>query len=179
MLADWLTIRVGTESVGIDGVGHRKQAGWVLKFSSIDKSPYKERQMKLRRIALISVLVFSSIAVVSTVKALDLNGSWATAASACNQVFVKKDGAISFRQDSDQYGGGFIVEGDKVRGQMQTCTITRRKEEGNVVHMVAKCADEIMMSNVQLSAKIIDANTIARVFPGMPEFTLSYSRCPM
>jgi hypothetical protein len=62
---------------------------------------------------------------------------------------------------------------------MQTCTINRRKVEGNVIHMVAKCADDIMTSNVQFSAKIIDDNTIARIFPGMPEFTLSYSRCPM
>jgi hypothetical protein len=123
--------------------------------------------------------MFSSIAAVSSVKAVELSGSWATALSACGQVFVKKDGAISFRQDSDQYGGGFIVEGDRIRGQMQTCTITRRKEEGNVVHMIAKCADDIMTSNVQLSAKVIDNNTIARIFPGMPEFTLSYSRCPM
>jgi hypothetical protein len=135
--------------------------------------------MKSRRLAAVSVLVFGSIAVVSAVKAVELNGSWATASSACGKVFIKKDGAISFRQDSDQYGGGFILESDKIRGQMQTCVITRRKEEGNVVHMVAKCADDIMTSNVQLSAKVIDDNTIARIFPGMPEFTLSYSRCPM
>jgi hypothetical protein len=83
-----------------------------------------------------------------------------------------------FRQDSDRYGGGFIVDGDKIRGQMQTCTLTRRKEEGNIIHMIAKCADDIMLSNVQFSAKIVDDNTIARIFPGMPEFTLSYSRCP-
>jgi hypothetical protein len=61
---------------------------------------------------------------------------------------------------------------------MQTCTINRRKEDGNVIHMVAICANDIMASNVQFSAKIIDDNTIARIFPGMPEFTLSYSRCP-
>jgi hypothetical protein len=135
--------------------------------------------MKSRRLGAVSVLVFGSIAVVSPVKAADLSGSWATASSVCNKVFIKKDGAISFRQDSDQYGGGFVLEGDRIRGQMQTCTITRRKEEGNVVHMVARCADSIMTSNVQLSAKIIDDNTIARIFPGMPEFTLSYSRCLM
>lgn len=135
--------------------------------------------MKLRKFAAVSALSFSWIAPVSTVNALELNGSWATASSACSKVFIKKDGAISFRQDSDQYGGGFILEGDRIRGQMQTCVITRRKEEGNVVHMVAKCADDIMTSNVQLSAKVIDDNTIARIFPGMPEFTLSYSRCPM
>ena len=63
----------------------------------------------------------------------------------------------------------YILEGDKLRGQKQTCTITRRKEEGNVIHMVAKCADDIMTSNVQFSAKVIDENTIARIFPEMPK----------
>lgn len=134
--------------------------------------------MKSRMLVLVSTMAAGWIAVASPAEAIDLNGSWATDPSACGKVFLKKDGAISFRQDSDQYGGGFILEGDKVRGQMQTCTVTRRKEEGNVIHMVAKCADDIMTSNVQLSAKVIDDNTIARIFPGMPEFTLSYSRCP-
>ena len=135
--------------------------------------------MKSRVLVLVPALAAGWIALVSSAKAFEFNGSWATAPSACGQVFVKKDGAISFRQDSDQYGGGFILEGDRVRGQMQTCTINRRKVEDNVIHMVASCADDIMASNVQFSAKIIDDNTIARVFPGMPEFTLSYSRCPM
>jgi hypothetical protein len=135
--------------------------------------------MKLRVLALISVLASSWIALGTPAKAFELTGSWATAPSACSQVFIKKDGAISFRQGSDQYGGGFILEGDRVRGQMQTCTISRRKEEGSVIHIVAKCADDIMTSNVQFSAKIVDDNTIARIFPGMPEFTLSYSRCQM
>jgi len=130
-------------------------------------------------IALVPALAVSWIALGTSAKAFELDGAWATAASACSQVFIKKDGAISFRQDSDQYGGGFIMEGDRVRGQMQTCTINRRKEDGNVIHMVAMCANDIMTSNVQFSAKIIDDNTIARIFSGMPEFTLSYSRCPM
>jgi hypothetical protein len=130
-------------------------------------------------LARLVTLVSSCIVLGSPASAFELSGTWATSSSACNQVFIKKDGAIAFRQDSDQYGGGFILEGDRVRGQMQTCTINRRRVEGNVIHMVARCADDIMTSNVQFSAKIIDDNTIARIFPGMPEFTLSYSRCPM
>lgn len=46
--------------------------------------------------------------------------------------------------------------------------------------MLAACASDIMASNIQFSAKIIDANAIARIFPGMPdELSISYSRCPM
>src|SRR6185312_8849263 len=69
-------------------------------------------------------------------------------------------------------------QGDNVHGQMQACTIKARKEDGNVVHMIAACADQIMTSNVQFSAKIIDENTITCTFPGMPEFSINYSCCP-
>lgn len=135
--------------------------------------------MKSRALVVASTLVTIVPIVCTPVTAVEISGSWATDPSACSKVFIKKDGAVSFRQESDQYGGGFIVEENRIRGQMYTCTISRRKEEGDVIHMVAKCADDVMASNVQLSAKVVDANTIARIFPGMPEFTLSYSRCPM
>jgi hypothetical protein len=135
--------------------------------------------MKPRARGLVPTLAAGLIALGASANASEITGSWATSPSSCGQVFVKKDGAISFRQDSDKYGGGFILEGEKIRGQMQSCTISRRKQDGNVIHMIAKCADDIMTSNVQFSAKVIDDNTIARIFPGMPEFTLSYSRCPM
>jgi hypothetical protein len=63
---------------------------------------------------------------------------------------------------------------------MQACTIKTRKEDGNIVHMLASCASDIMLSNVQFSVKIADDNTIVRYFPGMPEnLSINYSRCPM
>ena len=134
--------------------------------------------MKSRALTLVSTLASSWIFFGNPAKAFELDGSWTTDPSVCSKVFTKRDGAISFRQDSDQYGGGFIVEGNRIRGQLQSCTVSRRKEEGSVVHIVAKCADDIMTSNVQLSAKVINDNTIERIFSGMPEFTLRYSRCP-
>ena len=135
--------------------------------------------MKIKQLMLVTICAASWTALASPVSATDLNGSWATDASVCNKVFVKKGEGISFAQDSDQYGGGFILEGNKVRGQMQTCTIKARKEDGNVVHMLAACASDIMASNIQFSARVIDDNTIARIFPGMPdELSIRYSRCP-
>jgi hypothetical protein len=138
-----------------------------------------ENHMKRRACLLVPTLAIAWSALAIPANALEITGSWATSPSSCGQVFMKKDGAISFRQDSDQYGGGFILEGDKIRGQMQTCTVSRRKEDGNVLHIIARCADDIMASNVQFSAKVVDDNTIVRIFPGMPDLTLSYSRCPM
>jgi hypothetical protein len=135
--------------------------------------------MKIKRPILVTVCTASCLAFGSPVFAVDLSGSWATDASVCNKVFVKKGDTVAFAQDSDQFGGGFILEGNKVRGQMQSCAIKARKEDGNMVHFLAACASDIMASNVQFSARVIDDNTIARIFPGMPdELSIKYSRCP-
>lgn len=135
--------------------------------------------MNIKRVALATICATICIVFGSPVLAIDLNGSWATDASVCNKVFVKKGDMISFVQDSDQFGGGFVIEGNKVRGQLQSCTIKARKEDGNTIHFLASCASDIMASNVQFSAKLIDDNTIARIFPGMgDELSIKYSRCP-
>jgi hypothetical protein len=109
----------------------------------------------------------------------DLTGVWATDANVCNKLFVKNDNRVSFAKDSDQYGNGFIIEGREIRGQLSTCRIKSTKEVGEVTHMVAACATDIMLSDVQLSARLIDANTISRMFPDMPELDIRYYRCSM
>jgi hypothetical protein len=69
--------------------------------------------------------------------AFDLNGTWTTDESNCNKVFVKKNNKISMTRNSDIFGGGFIVEGNQIRGQAKTCKLTSRKEEGGVLHLIA------------------------------------------
>lgn len=136
--------------------------------------------MKINLPTLVILCAATGMAFSGPAHAADLSGSWATDVSVCGKVFVRKGDVIAFQPDSDQYGGGFIMEGNKVRGQMQTCTIKTRKEDGNVIHMVAACASDIMASNIQFSARIIDDNTITRIFPGMPdELNIRYSRCSM
>jgi hypothetical protein len=109
--------------------------------------------------------------------AIDLNGAWATDPSVCARVFLRKDGNVTFQPDSDQYGGGFIVEGDYIRGQLQKCKINSRKEVAGTIHLLASCATDIMFSNMQFSVKIVDENNIVRVFPDMPDMSLPFARC--
>ena len=136
--------------------------------------------MKVKVLGLAAILAASCVITGGPAYAVDLSGSWTTDTTVCDKVFVKKGDTISFQTESDQYGGGFIVDGNRIRGQMQTCVIKVRKEDGNVVHMLAACADDIMASNIQFSARIVDDNTIMRMFPGLPDnLSIKYSRCPM
>jgi hypothetical protein len=84
---------------------------------------------------------------------------------------------VTFRPDSDQYGSGFIVEGDYIRGQLQKCRIKLRKEVAGTIHVVASCASDIMLSNMQFSVEVVDNDNIVRIFPEMPDMSLPHARC--
>ena len=112
-------------------------------------------------------------------KAVDLNGAWANDAAACNKIFEKKNNDISFTRESDQYGSGFIISGNQIKGKIATCTVNSRKEDGAVFHLIASCSTDVALSNMQMSFKIDSDNQITRVFPGLPEMQLSYVRCPL
>ena len=94
--------------------------------------------MQSRSPALIILLAASYVALGATAHAIDLNGPWATDATVCSKVFVKNDSPISFQKDSDRYGGGFIMEGNSVRGQMRAGAGSR----GNT-HRNKKCEQDL------------------------------------
>lgn len=111
--------------------------------------------------------------------AADITGVWVTNASACEKVFVKRGNDITFATDADAYGSGFIIEGTRIRAKIATCSIKSRKESGSTVHLVAACATDIMLSDVQLSVRVVNRDKITRIFPGLPELETSYERCTL
>jgi hypothetical protein len=115
------------------------------------------------------------------VGAVDLSGAWASSADECSNVFVRRGRAkqIEFTALSDQHGGGFIVEADRLRGKFARCKIKSRKEDGDTVNIIAGCTTDIMLSNVQFSLKMLEPNKISRIFPGIEDMAISYHRCPI
>jgi len=109
--------------------------------------------------------------------AADVDGAWASSPQACGDIFASEGGRASFRPNSGLYGNGFIIDGRRIRGRTADCTITRRKETGALVHIIANCATDIMFSSVEFSLKVIDDNTVARIYPGMGDMEITYHRC--
>ena len=127
--------------------------------------------------ALISALLFSSIA-----RADDLggiNGLWATDARNCDKIFSKTERGFSFAKDSDLYGSGFIIEGRRVVTPVARCDIKTSKRDGAITHLIAGCATDIMLSNMQASFKTIDKDRILRIFPAVSEMEIPFERCVM
>lgn len=129
-------------------------------------------------VAPMAIACAASALLAATADAIDLTGAWATDAQACGKVFVKKGNRTAFRPDSDMFGSGFIMDGPRIRGRMASCTVTKTKEDNDVVHMLASCATDIMYQNVQFSVKVLDADRISRIFPGIEGMELTYFRCP-
>jgi len=109
--------------------------------------------------------------------AADLTGMWVTNPDNCNKVFVKKGNEMSFAEDSDIYGGGFIVEGNVIRGKIARCTIKSRKSDGNALHLLTTCSTDVMLSNNPFDVVFKDDNTLSRVFHGDSDMSETYYRC--
>ncbi|WP_342731698.1 hypothetical protein [Bradyrhizobium sp. B117] len=130
-----------------------------------------------KMIAFGAILLASLLETSSHANALDLNGAWVSDPDNCTKVFALNGAQVGFTDKSDVYGGGFIINGDQIVGKFARCRIKARKDNGPYVNMVATCATDIMLSNVQFSLKELDANSLIRLFPGMDDIEIRYHRC--
>jgi hypothetical protein len=128
--------------------------------------------------AFAAFLLGAVIAMPGSAAAFDLNGAWASDADNCAKVFVRKGGQLTFADMSDVFGGGFIIEGDQITGKFARCRIKAKKDDGATINLVAACASDIMLQNVQFSLREVDANSVNRMFPGMEGMEIKYARCP-
>jgi hypothetical protein len=111
--------------------------------------------------------------------AFDLSGAWTTNISACSKIFEKtKENELKIKGDSGMYGDAFIVRNNAITGPAGTCTIKVRKSDGPVTHLVAVCAaGNVALSTFQFNYRVIDADKIVRIFPGVEALDVSYGRC--
>lgn len=110
--------------------------------------------------------------------AFELNGNWATDPSNCDKVFETKNNRVLFTHNSDVFGGGFIVEGNEIRGPAKACKIINRKEVAGVLHLIASCTTDIAVLGTQeVSGKIDNDNQLTRIYPEFPEMGVPFYRC--
>jgi hypothetical protein len=110
---------------------------------------------------------------------VDIDGAWTSNSAYCGKIFSKRRNGIAFSKVADLYGGGFIVDGSRIRGRLSRCQVKQRKQDGATIHLVASCAYDIMLSDVQLSLRVVDRNKVTRIFPGLSGMEASYERCEL
>lgn len=110
-------------------------------------------------------------------QAIELDGAWANDQAVCSKVFAKQGNEILVARDADAYGSGFIVKGGQIRGNIATCSIRSRKEDGTVLHLHTTCSTDVALQDVQFSVRHDDDDKITRIFLGLPELDRTYYRC--
>ena len=128
--------------------------------------------------AIATCLIGVSLGLSGPAFGFDLDGAWASDAENCAKVFVRKGTQVTFADMSDVFGGGFIIDGDHITGKYARCRIKTKKDEGADINLIASCASDVMLQNVQFSLKEVDANTVMRLFPGISGMEIKYARCP-
>lgn len=114
----------------------------------------------------------------ASANAAGVQGLWASEGSICDKIFERKGGSASFTKNSDSFGSGLIIEGDRLIGKMGRCVVRNTKREGNLYHLFAACSTDISQENLQVSLRLVNADKIVRVFPDIPEMETEYVRCP-
>ena len=143
-----------------------------------DKLRHPAASEKIPMLLMRGLLAVPFLALMSlSALAADIEGAWATNASFCGKVFVKKDNKVSFTDDADLYGGGFLVEGTRASGTFQKCKIKSTKQAGTTLHLVAACSDGIMVQDAQLTVKVVGADKITVIFEGVESEENPYERC--
>ncbi|WP_426434553.1 hypothetical protein [Bradyrhizobium genosp. P] len=129
--------------------------------------------------AVLRVAMIVGLALPECASAIQLTGAWAADADKCDKVFVRRGRArqIGFAEFSGVHGGGFIIDADQIRGKFAKCTVKTRKEDGQSLNLIAACATDIMLSNVQFVLKVVDDDNITRLFPGLESMEVKYHRC--
>jgi len=172
--AGWIVLGADVGVVGRSaGFGAARLLG-IPAAGRIERSVFMSASV--RRMLFVTVGIVISFAA----SAFDLNGAWTADESNCAKVFVTKNNKLTMTRNSGVYGGGFIVEGNQIRGQAKACKITSRKEEGGVLHLIASCTTDIAVLGMEeVSAKIESDNQITRIYPSFPEMGISFYRCKL
>ena len=152
----------------------------MLAKSAFGSGPYSEVVMPARHLCrggsvVTALTVLLGIGVAA--EARDLRGAWVTDESTCKKVFAGEGTKLAFAKDADVYGSGFIYEGNRLRGKNASCAIKTQKQDGEVLHLLALCANDVTFGTVQFSLKIHDDNQITRLYPGLSELDTKYYRC--
>jgi len=115
----------------------------------------------------------------ASTQAADLNGAWTIDASACGEVFTKKNSKLAFKQDADLHAGGLIVQGKQITGTFQKCTVKSLHDDGSNVRVIAACSDGVAVSDVAFDVKISGENSITLSSKEPVPMEMLYVRCSM
>jgi hypothetical protein len=125
------------------------------------------------------VLSLLLVAQSASTLAADLNGAWTIDTASCVKVFTKENDKIAFKADADLNAGGLIVQGGRITGTFQKCTVKSMHNDGSNVKVIAACSDGVAVSDVAYDVKFSGENNITISSKQPVPVEMLYVRCSL
>jgi hypothetical protein len=108
-----------------------------------------------------------------------LLGAWATSQADCSKLFVRKGGALFYRQPVDKFAQATIIEPQQIRAPSSICRVQRVSHANGVVKLSTQCSDSISYTDQTAEIKFMPGGEISYSPTGDPSVNTTLIKCAM
>ena len=108
-----------------------------------------------------------------------LLGAWTTSQADCSKLFVRRGGALFYRQPVDKFAQAEIIEPQQIRGPASICRVQRISHANGVVKLTTQCSDSISYTEQTAEIKFKPDGEISYSPTGDPSVNTTLTKCAM
>ena len=108
-----------------------------------------------------------------------LLGAWTTSQADCSKLFVRRGGALFYRQPVDKFAQAEIIEPQQIRGPASICRVQRISHANGVVKLSTQCSDSISYTDQTAEIKFMPGGEISYSPTGDPSVNTTLIKCAM
>jgi hypothetical protein len=140
---------------------------------------FKVRPLAVRGAALLLVTAVSAASALADTVESRLIGAWTLYVSDCPKLFEPgREGAVSFRQPTDQFAQAIIIQPDQILGPAAVCRINSISHDSSGTTLGLGCRDSISFLSRTVHVKFQGANQIVYSPSNDPALDTTYTKCP-
>ena len=139
------------------------------------------RQSRMAITGAIGVLAVVACNSSSLADSLDarLLGAWTASQADCSKLFIRKGGALSYRQPVDKFAQAEIIEPQQIRGPASICRVQQVSHANDVVKLTTQCSDSISYTEQTAEIKLMSGGEISYSPTGNPSVNTTLIKCAM
>jgi len=129
-------------------------------------------------IGVLAVVAWKSIGLADSLDAR-LLGAWTTSQADCSKLFVRKNGALFYRQPVDKFAQAEIIEPQQIRTPAGVCRAQRVSHANGVAKLTTQCSDSISYTEQTAEIKLMSGGEISYSPTGNPSVNTTLIKCAM
>lgn len=107
-----------------------------------------------------------------------LAGAWTASQPDCAKLFVRRGGALAYRQPIDKFAQAAIIEPRAILLPASTCHVQRVLHANGVIKITADCNDSISYTTQTVEIKVKSTGEIVYSPTGDPALDTTLIKCP-